>query len=75
MDKFFKKNLRDVYEQKNYQALLDFRDEYVRRIDGQNAIGDSEFETLRLTFSKEFKKQALIEFFEELEKEISQDAE
>ena len=73
MDKFFKRNLRDVFEQKNYQTLLDFRNEIVKRIDAQNAIGDSEFETLKLTLSKEFKKQALYEFFDELEKEISQD--
>jgi hypothetical protein len=73
MDKFFKRNLRDVYEYKNFKALRDFKEEMIKRLESQNVIGTTEYETLVLTLSKEFKKQALNEFFEDLEKEITQD--
>lgn len=73
IDRALKKNLRDVYEYKNFQALLDFVEVMIKRWDQSNVIGDTEFETIKLTMIREFKKNGLKEFFEEIEKEISND--
>ena len=58
--------MQDAYEQKNFKEILKFGDQILGLWEKQNCIGDSEFDTLRLTFEKEFKVKGLVEFFHTL---------
>lgn len=70
MDIHDKQKLRDSYEYKNFQAIIDFKDLLIDKWRKQNGIGDTEFDTVRLAFEKEYKIKGLEEFFETLYKEI-----
>lgn len=70
MEPYAKVNLRNAYENKDFQAVIEFKEVVLDQWRKQNAIGETEFETLRATFEKEFKIQGLEEFFDALYKEI-----
>lgn len=65
-----KAQLRDTYEYKNFNAVIEFKDRVIDKWRQQNVIGDTDFETLKLTFEKEYKIKGLEEFFEALYGEI-----
>lgn len=64
--------LREWMKHDGYELMLKLANYTLDEWQKQNVIGTTEFETLKLTFNKEFKTQALKEFLELLEKEASQ---
>ena len=58
--------MQAAYEHKDFKEILKFGDSMLELWERQNCIGDSEFDTLRLTFEKEFKVKGLTEFFHTL---------
>lgn len=64
------RNLRPFMESKNYDIIKDIVKRYSVFLREQNADGGSEYDTIRLLFSREGKIQGLKEFFEMLEVEV-----
>lgn len=58
--------MQAAYEHKDFAEILKFGDEILSIWEKQNCIGETEFDTLRLTFEKEFKVKGLVEFFHTL---------
>lgn len=65
-----KQSLRDAYEYRNFQAVLDYKDLVLNKWRDQSCIGETEFQTMRLTFEREYKIRGLEEFFETIYGEI-----
>ena len=65
-----KSKLKKLLYDDNYEVLTNFKEQYIINLDKMNVIGDSEYETLKLTFQREFKKLAIEDFFNQLEKEV-----
>jgi hypothetical protein len=65
-----KKRLTKLQENENWETLMKYLSEVIDRINAENVIGRTEFETLKMVFTKEGKKQALMNFFENLDRQL-----
>jgi hypothetical protein len=63
--------LRQLLLHDGFQVLLDMAEKTIDKWDNENVIGNTDFETLKLTFSKEYKKQGLRDFLDLVEREAS----
>ncbi len=72
MDKILANNLKILQQYSEWEAILRFKAEEIDRINNENAIGANSDETLRLTYSKEFRKMGIEEFFNNLDKKLYQ---
>ncbi len=73
MDKRFRQNLRDAYEYPNFDAVKLYKDQVIEKWRKQNVIGDTEFDTLKKSFEREYKIMGLEDFFSEIEQELYDD--
>ena len=67
MDNFTKKRLEKILQSDEFEALLKTYQETLDKWNEQSIIGKDEFETLKLLFIREGKKQGLKEFFDFIE--------
>jgi len=67
MDNILKKQLEKILRSNEFSALVKLYSETIDKWNEQNVIGKDEFETLKLLFINEGKKQGLKEFFDFLE--------
>ena len=67
MDGLLKKKLTRILRSDDFDALIKLYDDIVTKWDQQSVVGKNTYETLKLLFIKEGKKQGLKEFFDFLE--------
>jgi len=67
MQEITRKQLIKILHNDDFEALIKLYGETIDKWNEQNVIGDNEFQTLKLLFIKEGKKQGLREFFNILE--------
>lgn len=66
VDISLKKSLQSAHDYKDFIAVLQFKDQILDKWRKQTGIGDSDFETIRLTMEREYKIKGLEEFFDTL---------
>ena len=54
LDKQRRIQLRTLYDDPKFQVVIDFLDVYRAVLSQASALGETEFETLKLTFQKEY---------------------
>ena len=62
-----KKRVRELMKSDNYDALERVAGETIEKWQKENVIGVSEFETLKMVFTRENKIQGVKDFLEKLE--------
>lgn len=62
--------LRNLMQSETWDILMRRLAKTIDQIQNMNVIGSNEFETLKLTFTREAKIQALKDFFNELETDL-----
>jgi len=67
MDNITQRKLDKILRSDEFEALIKLYGETIDKWNEQNVIGKNEFETLKLLFIKEGKKEGLREFFEIIE--------
>ena len=67
MDNFTKKRLEKILHSDEFEALIKTYAETIEKWNEQSVVGKDEFETLKLLFTREGKKQGLKEFFDFIE--------
>ena len=67
MDITTKRQLGKILRSDEFSALIKLYGETLDKWNEQNVIGKDEFETLKLLFTREGKKEGLREFFEIIE--------
>ena len=67
MDNITKRKLDKILRSDEFDALVKLYGETIDKWNEQNVIGKNEFETLKLLFTREGKKEGLKEFFETIE--------
>ena len=66
MEKKQHQEIGEVYKNPKFQSILDFAETVLRKWEQENTVGSTEYETLSLSFQREFKQKGLIEFFHAL---------
>lgn len=72
MNKLQREQIKSLLKDPRWEAVLKASADKIDQWLGQNVIGDTSYETLKLTFEKEFKVQGLKEFLNFLEEEALQ---
>jgi len=67
MDSLTNKKLIRILHSDDFEAIIKLSGEIVEKWNNDNVIGKDEFETLKLLFMREGKKEGLREFFSILE--------
>ena len=67
MDKLKSNQLKALARTEQWDALISFTEEVIRKWQDENVIGLTEFDTLRLLFTRDGKVAGLKEFFKFLE--------
>lgn len=65
-DKVLSGKLQVLYKSANWEAIEEFKEQILAEWRKQPAIGDTEFDTLRRAFEREYKIKGVEEFFETL---------
>ena len=60
-------HILSLFRDARWDAVIDASEECMRQWENQSSIGETEFETARRTFEKEYKKQGVREFLKFLE--------
>ncbi len=58
-----KQDIQAIYEDPKFKSVMALAEKVLEKWEQGNTVGDSDFETLRLAFQKEYKVKGLIEFF------------
>ena len=67
MDNLLRKRIEKILRSDEFEVLLKLYNEMIEKWDEQNVIGNNQFETMKLLFLREGKKQGLKEFFDFIE--------
>jgi hypothetical protein len=67
MSPITKKRLIKILHSDDFEGILELCREVVDKWNDQNVIGSTEYETLKMLFMREGKKQGLKEFFDAFE--------
>jgi vacuolar-type H+-ATPase subunit E/Vma4 len=70
MDSILKKKLDKLLHSDDFEVLLKLYQEIIDKWNEQNVVVESEFDTLKLLFIREGKKQGLKEFLDFIENPI-----
>lgn len=63
-----KSQIKALIKDEKWESILAFLQETIEKHQGENVIGTTEFETLKLVFMKEGRIQGLKDFFDQLER-------
>lgn len=66
MEKKQRQEIETIYKDPRFQSVIDFAETVLRKWEQENTVGMTEYETLALSFQREFKSKGLIEFFHAL---------
>lgn len=67
MDSFTRKQIEKILRSDEFESLIMVYKETIDKWNEENVVGNSEYETIKLLFLREGKKQGLKEFFDFLE--------
>ncbi len=70
MDKLAKAQIKALLNDQRFDGIVKAYEEYLDKVRKENVIGDSEFEVIRNTFTREGKLIGLKEFFDQLEANV-----
>jgi len=73
MNEYNKKRLQQLQHSEFWEAFVLYYGEIVDKINSEEVLGDSEFDTLKKVFIKEGKKQGLKELFDDLDINLSEE--
>jgi hypothetical protein len=70
MDKLSKSQIKALLNDQRFDGIVKFYQEFKQKVQDENVIGNSEFETLRNVFIKEGKLIGLKDFFDLLDQQV-----
>jgi retron-type reverse transcriptase len=70
MIEFDKKRLKKLQNNEDWETLVRYYGHYLEKINEENVLGNSEFDTLKAVFIKEGKKLGIKEFFDNLDQQL-----